>query len=186
MFLAWLDTVHRLAKLSLLAVFPICTGCLPLPLHYYVPSQEGANKVRMSCGDGPISGASSFGISPRYHLLVSLSGSSLIVIINADPLATIEFDPTRIRIEADGQPISFKLIRYRKTIYGSEPARDVSGPIKVDTGKLQVDVPLKLRGASEVTAHLPPITVNGTLTQFPDISFKLEWHTHLTMILGNC
>jgi hypothetical protein len=171
--------------LAIAFVSALSSGCLPLPLHYYVPSQEGAKNVRMSCGGGPISGASSFGISPRYHLLVSLSGS-LIVIIDAEPLAAIEFDPTLIRVEADGRPIPLNSVRYRKTNYGAEPARDTKGAITVDTGRLQIEVPLKLHGASEVIAHLPPITVNGTVTQLPDIAFKLEWHTHLTIVVGNC
>jgi hypothetical protein len=185
-YLTRCNTMRRPVGLSLVCIAALCTGCLPLPLRYYVPSQEGAKAVTLSCAGGPLRGASSFGVAPRYHLLVSLSGSSLVVIINADPLATIEFDPSLIRVEAGGDPVPIEVMRYRMTIDGSEKARVVSGPLKVGTGKLQVSVLLKLSGAPQVTAHLPPIAVNGAVTQFPDISFKLEWHTHLTMIIGNC
>jgi hypothetical protein len=180
------ERMYRLLQVSLLAISGVCAGCVPLPLHYYVPSAEGSRVESMSCSGGPPYGASSFGVSPRYHLLVSLEVSSLIVVINAEPAATIEFDPTLIRVEEGGLPIPIESVRYRKTIYISEAARDASSRIEANTGHLQIEATLKLGGRAEVDVHLPPITVNGITTSFPDVFFKFENHVRLTMIMGNC
>jgi hypothetical protein len=47
-------------------------------------------------------------------------------------------------------------------------------------------MPLGINGALDVVTHLPPITVGGQVNQFPDVAFKLEKHTRLIMIAGNC
>jgi hypothetical protein len=175
-----------LARLTTVAICAVIAGCLPLPLRYYVPSAEGAQVQSMSCAGGPPFGASWNNTSPRYHLLVSLEASSLIVLINAEPTAAIELDPSLILVEEGGSPISVGSVRYRKTVYGSELAREAPGEIAVKTGHLQVDVPLKLQRKGEVHVHLSPITVNGVTTDFPDVSFTLKRQVQLTMILGNC
>jgi hypothetical protein len=179
--------IRRARWLAVIAASVLCTAsCVPLPLRYYVPSAEGAQVQSMSCAGGPPYGASLNSTSPRYHLLVSLEGSLLIVLINAESGTTIELDPSLMRVEEGGLPISIESARYRKTVYGSEPARDAPIPIAVNTGHLQVDVPLKLKGKAEVDVHLSPIIVNGVTTSFPGISFRMKRQVHLAMIMGNC
>jgi hypothetical protein len=120
-------------------------------------------------------------------LLVSIQSSSLWVQINADnPGATIALDPTLIGVEADGQALTLKAIRYMTGPSASAPAQEVVGPIEVNNRYLTVKVPLGLRDSSEVITQLPSVNVNGKVTILPNISFKFEKRTHFVLITLNC
>jgi hypothetical protein len=188
-------SLRRLAQLVLLSVSGLCASCVPLTLHYYVPSAKGADVRSISCSGDPPYAANLHGSTyPQLLVLVSLAQRSLTGI--HDPSLTviivpagnehIVVDPTLIRIEADGQPVQPKSIRYYVGKSGAAPAHDAQGPIDTKTDSLNIDLPLRISGASDVVTHLPSITVNGEVYDFPDVSFKLERHTRLTMIAGNC
>jgi hypothetical protein len=169
-----------------LAVLALCAGCLPLPRQYYVASAEGSGVQSMSCAGGSPYGASFNSVSPKVHLLVSIEASSLVVVINAEASAVIGLDPTLIRVGASGLTIPLESIRYRQTIYVSELARESSSRIEVNTGHLEVDALLRLKDKPDVHVQLPPVTVNGSTLNFPNLLFKLQSRVHLTMIVGNC
>jgi hypothetical protein len=190
-------SLRRLAQLVvLLSVSGICASCvLPLSLHYYVPSAEGAAVRSTSCSGDPPYMVTIFGaVSPQLHIMVSLAQRSLTgihdptltVIIAPDSSERIIVDPTLVRVVADGrlvQPIS---VRYYVGKSGAAPALESHGPIDIKTDYLIIDLPLGISGALGVVTHLPPITVGGDANQFQDVSFKLEKHTKLVMIAGNC
>src|SRR5258708_26900338 len=105
---------RRVAQLGTLFIACLCASCVPMTLHYYVPSAEGAGVVSHSSSGDPPYMASMFGRpSPGFHLMVSLAqpgltgihDPSLTVIINPFLIAHIAVDPTLIRIEADGQAV---------------------------------------------------------------------------------
>jgi hypothetical protein len=73
--------------------------------------------------------------------------------------------------------------------YGKSAPRtsgEAKGPIELKADYLVIHLPLGINGATEVVTHLPPITVEGGATMFPDVVFKLEKHTRLITIAGNC
>jgi hypothetical protein len=176
---------HHLAQLSVLYVSGLCAGCLPLTQRYYLPSAEGTQVVSTTCAGGPPFAASSFG--DGFHMLVSIESRFLWVQINADnPDATIAFDPTLIRVEADRLALTLKSIRYTVGSAASASTKDVVGPIQVTDRYLTVNVPLGLRDSSEVITHLPSVNVNGKITIPPNITFKLEKRTHFSLVTLNC
>jgi hypothetical protein len=188
-------SLRRLAELALLSVSGLCASCVPLTLHYYLPSAEGADVRSMSCSEDPPYAANLHGRTyPQLLVLVSLAqrpltgnhDPSLTVIIVPADNEHIVVDPTLIHIAADGQPVQPNSIRYYLGKSGAAPAHDAQGPIDAKTDSLNIDLPLKINGASKVVTHLPSITVNGEVYDFPDVSFKLERRTRLTMIAGNC
>jgi len=159
-----------------------------MALHYYVPSAQSAAVVsHSSSGDPPFMASMFGGQSPKFHFLVSLAqprltgihDPTLTLVINPFVSAQVAVDPTLIRVEADGQVTQPKSIRYHvgKSVAG--PILNVQGPIDVKTDYLIIDLPLAVSGALDVVTHLPPITVGGKVSQFPDVSFKLEKHTRL-------
>jgi hypothetical protein len=175
-----------LSRLVALALACTCASCVPLPRQYYVPSTGSGSVRSMSCAGGPPYAASFDGTSPRYHLLVSVTRSSLILIINAEPSASIELDPFSIVVDAGGSALKIDSIRYMKTIYTTETPSDVRERIHVQTGHLQIDAAVRVGGNSEVNVRLPAITINGMTTNVPDTSFRLEKRVRLTMVIGNC
>jgi hypothetical protein len=166
-----------------------------MSLHYYVPSAEGAKVVSNSCSGNPPYEANMFGgASPRFNVkvglvqpsLTAIKNPTLTVIIDPGVNAQVHIDPVLIRVEADGQPVLPQRIRYTAGKARPAPTMGASGPISIEGNYLIIDIPLAINGALDVVIHLPPITVGGQVNQFPDVSFKLEKHTRLIMIAGNC
>ena len=62
------------APLIVLSVLGTCASCVPMTLHYYVPSAEGAGVVsHSSSGDPPYMASMFGGVSRDFHLMVSLA-----------------------------------------------------------------------------------------------------------------
>jgi hypothetical protein len=185
-------SLRRLAPLALVSVLGLCASCVPMSLHYYVPSAQNAGVVsHSSSGDPPYMASMFGGPSPDFHLMVSLAqpglagihDPSLTLIINPFVVAQIAVDPTLVRVEADGQAVVPSLIHYHLGKYATGPMLDAHGPIDIKTDYLIIDLPLSIRGALDVVVHLPPVSVGGEVNQFPDVTFKLEKHTRLLKAL---
>lgn len=166
-----------------------------MSLHYYVPSAEGAKVQSYSCsGDPPYQANFFSGGSSQLTVIVGLAqraltgihDPTLTLIIHPYPGLPIAIDPTQIRVEADGQSVQPKSIRYHVGISGAAAVLESHGPIHVETKNLTIYLLFGISGALDVVTHLPPITVGGEVNQFPDVSFKLEKHTKLITIAGNC
>jgi hypothetical protein len=185
----------RLAQVAVLSISSLCASCVPMSLHYYVPSAEGAKIRSYSCsGDPPYQANFVRGDSSQLIVVVGLAQPSLTgihdptltLIIHAFPSVPIAIDPTQIRVEADGQSVQPKSIRYHVGISGAAPILESHGPIHIETNNLTIYLLFSISGALDVVTYLPPITVGGEVNQFPDVSFKLEKHTQLITIAGNC
>jgi hypothetical protein len=184
-----------LTLLGIALIAGLCASCiLPLTLQYYVPVAPGAEIRSMSCSGDPPFSANLFAGSPRFEVMVSLVQPSLTTINNPsltmiiDPFhsAALAVDPTLIRVEADGQSIVPRSIGYYTGKSAPRISSKANGPIELKADYLVIHLPLGISGASQVVTHLPPITVEGRTTSFPDVSFKLEKHTRLITVAGNC
>jgi hypothetical protein len=180
--------VKGLAPLGIALMTSLCASCvLPLTLKYYVPYAENGEVISTSCsGDPPYAISTFAGVSPRFHLMVSLVPSMLTVIIHPDQGAGVALDPTLIGIEVDGKRFALKSVRYRVGKSGAAQAIEAQGRIDINTDYLIVELPVDLGRALNVVTQLPPITVAGQVVEFPNVSFKLERHTRLITIVGNC
>jgi hypothetical protein len=118
--------------------------------------------------------------------LTSIRNPSLWVIINPGLRSQIAVDPTLIRVEADGRSVLPRSIRYHQGKSATAPSLTAQGPIDTNADYLTIHLPLDTNGALNVVTHLPPIIIDGQANQFPDVSFKLEKHTRLFMMAGNC
>jgi hypothetical protein len=134
------------------------------------------------------------GASPRFNVKVGLvqqslrtiNNPTLTVIIDPGVSAKVAIDPTLIQVQADGQRILPQRVQYTSGKARPAPTVEALGPIGVESNYLIIDMPLGINGALDVVTRLPPITVGGQVSQFPDVLFKLEKHTRLIMVAGNC
>ena len=188
-------SLRRLAPLVVVSFSVLCASCVPMSLQYYVPSAEGAKVVSNSCSGNPPYEANFFGgISPRFNLkvglvqqsLTAINNPTLTVIIDPGVNAHVAIDPKLIRVEADGQSVVPQRIHYLVGKARPTPTMDAVGPIDIEGNYLIIHMPVGISGSLDVVTHLPPVTVGGQIIQFPDVSFKLEKHTQIVMIAGNC
>jgi hypothetical protein len=181
--------LRRFAQLAVLSFSGLCASCyLPLTERYYVPSAEGAKVANTNCaGYPPYAALFFFGEASRpYDLKVYLDQSVLTVIISTWPGAVIDFDPTLIRVEADGQLVLPKSIQYTAGKTRPAPTIDAQGQIEIKTDYLILRMPLHVSNPLDVMAHLPALTVNGEVNRFPEVSFKFKKRTHMVMVVINC
>jgi hypothetical protein len=185
-----------LVRLGVVLISGLCAGCVPRSLQYYVPSAEGAKIVSYSCSGNPPYQARflSGGNPPKYALRIGLEQQSLtnigepILTLMIDPFyrTLVTFDPTQIRVEADGQLVVPKSTTYYLGKSGGAPAIESHGPIHVETDYLIIDLSLGIRGALDVNTQISPIALGEEVIQLPDVSFKLERHTLLYSLVINC
>src|ERR1700727_1575415 len=90
------------------------------------------------------------------------------------------------RVVAAGRSVQPTSVRYYVGKSGAALALESHGPIDIKTDYLIINLTLGISGALDVVTHLPPITVGEDANQFRYVSFKLEKHTKLIMIAGNC
>jgi hypothetical protein len=173
-----------------------CASCvLPISLRYYVPSAEGATIKSMSCSRDPPYVANWLGgVSPQFELMVGLvqrslwtvNDPTLTMIIDPGRSAKITIDPTLIRVIANGALVVPKTIQYIVGKSQSAPTLNAAGPIEIESNYLIIHIPLVVEGAAEVETKLPPVVVGGQAKQLPDVAFRLEKHSRLITIAGNC
>jgi len=181
--------MRRLAQVVLLSVSSLCAGCyLPLTQRYYVPTARGATVANTNCARyPPYAALFYFGETERQnHAYVYLDKSVLTIIVSTGPDENIALDPALIRLEADGQPVIPKAIRYTTGKSGAAQASDAKGRIEVKTDYLIVSISLEIDSPLNVAAHLPSISVNGTAYNLSDISFTFRKQTHTVLLVINC
>jgi hypothetical protein len=176
---------RRLAQFVVLSVSGLCASCyLPLTQRYYIPYAEGATVMSTTCVAGPPYAANWTG--EGFRLLASIERSSLLVQINPYRSTDIEFDPTLIRVEAEGQTLSLTSIKYFVDGTSAAPALDATGAIRVHTRYLTIKLPLGPATPPNVVSHLPPVTVDGKISNLPEVTFRFEKKTHFHWIIVNC
>ena len=174
--------IGSMTRLVILSALASCTACVPMSQSYFLPSAEGAQVASILCTGGPPYAANFSG--PGFRLLAYIDRKSLQIAIRAGGTANIVFDPTQIRIEAAGRTFAVESAVYRVSV--SEPKKSATGQFEVNSANVSISAPIEVEGLTEVITHLPPVTVNGEVTELPAITFKHTSTARLVPIVANC
>lgn len=177
--------MRRIAQVVFVSVASLCSGCfVPLTQRYYVPAAQGATVANTNCaGYPPYAAHFNFGETVGD---VFLDKSVLTIVLRARPGVIIAFDPTLIRLEAEGQSVVPTSVHFITGQSSRATVSDAKGPIEVQTGHLTVVLSLEIGHSLNVVTHLPSISVNGTNYNFSEVSFTFKKQTHMVPLILNC